>query len=131
MAYTPTEWVSGDIVTAAKLNHIEQGVINAGGTQITATVSETGMTLNASYNDLKNILLSGSTPFFIRADGNIEQDGYEEILRYEIYTISYESGEGLDYPYSADAVSGQGSSIGFNAVNATDNMIYLPGPEPK
>lgn len=128
MAYTPTEWTSGDIVTAAKLNHIEQGVVNAGGIQITATETETSITLDSSYNDLKQMLLSGSTPFFIMT--TVEQ-GYEIILRYEIYTISYESGEGLDYPYSADAVSGQGPSIGFNAVNATDNMIYLPGPAPK
>lgn len=31
MAYTPTEWQSGDIVTSAKLNKIEQGIAGAGG----------------------------------------------------------------------------------------------------
>lgn len=31
MAYTPTEWQSGDIVTSAKLNKIEQGIADAGG----------------------------------------------------------------------------------------------------
>ena len=31
MSYTPTEWESGDIVTSAKLNKLEQGVAAAGG----------------------------------------------------------------------------------------------------
>lgn len=29
MSYTPTEWVTGDIVTANKLNNLEQGVVDA------------------------------------------------------------------------------------------------------
>lgn len=28
MAYTPTNWQDGDIITAAKLNKIEQGLVN-------------------------------------------------------------------------------------------------------
>lgn len=31
MAYTPTEWQTGDIITATKLNNMEQGIANAGG----------------------------------------------------------------------------------------------------
>lgn len=31
MAYTPTEWQSGDIVTSAKLNKIENGIASASG----------------------------------------------------------------------------------------------------
>lgn len=31
MAYTPTTWVTGDTITATKLNKLEQGVANAGG----------------------------------------------------------------------------------------------------
>ena len=31
MSYTPNTWQSGDIITAAKLNHIEDGIANAGG----------------------------------------------------------------------------------------------------
>lgn len=31
MAYTPTTWVTGDTVTATKMNKLEQGVANAGG----------------------------------------------------------------------------------------------------
>lgn len=31
MAYTPTTWVTGDTVTATKMNKIENGIANAGG----------------------------------------------------------------------------------------------------
>ena len=31
MSYEPTEWKTGDVVTAAKLNKLENGVANAGG----------------------------------------------------------------------------------------------------
>jgi hypothetical protein len=31
MAYTPTEWKTGDVITAPKLNNIEQGIVNAPG----------------------------------------------------------------------------------------------------
>lgn len=30
MAYTPTEWATGDVITAQKLNKIEQGIAGAG-----------------------------------------------------------------------------------------------------
>ena len=31
MSYTPTNWKTGDVVTPAKLNNMEQGIANAGG----------------------------------------------------------------------------------------------------
>lgn len=31
MSYTPTQWATGDIITAEKLNKLENGVANAGG----------------------------------------------------------------------------------------------------
>ena len=34
MSYTPTEWTSGDVITAEKLNKIENGVAESGGDDI-------------------------------------------------------------------------------------------------
>ena len=31
MSYTPTDWKTGDVITADKLNNMEQGIVNAGG----------------------------------------------------------------------------------------------------
>ena len=30
MAYTPTEWLDGDLITAERMNKIEDGIVNAG-----------------------------------------------------------------------------------------------------
>ena len=133
MSYTPTSWTTGDTITASALNKIEQGIANAGGggggTQITATIGETGITLDASYNDLKQILLSGSTPFFITAMGDIVQEEYENIQRSEILSVSYGEGDDPDYQYLADSVllniSGAEMLITvFKAANATDDMFW-------
>ena len=37
MSYEPTTWKAGDTVTSAKLNKIEQGIMNNGGTLIVRT----------------------------------------------------------------------------------------------
>lgn len=37
MSYTPTEWKNGDIITAAKMNNIEQGIVDAAGGSFTET----------------------------------------------------------------------------------------------
>lgn len=34
MSYTPTEWKTGDVITADKLNNIEQGIVNAPGVAV-------------------------------------------------------------------------------------------------
>ena len=44
MAYTPTTWETGDTITAAGLNKMEQGIANAG--------SSYDLVLSVPYNDL-------------------------------------------------------------------------------
>ena len=82
MAYTPTNWATGDTVTATKLNKLEQGVANAGSAMIVDTNGEyTGNvgefyyneTLNATFAQIYDALADG-TPVYIRR--NIETNGY-------------------------------------------------------
>ena len=40
MAYTPTEWATGDVITAAKLNKMEEGIEAAGGIIIPVAVPD-------------------------------------------------------------------------------------------
>lgn len=40
MSYTPTEWKTGDVVTSAKLNKLEQGVADAGGYSAEVTLGD-------------------------------------------------------------------------------------------
>jgi len=42
MAYTPTNWKNGDVVTSAKLNKLEQGIAGAGGVLVCHEDETTG-----------------------------------------------------------------------------------------
>ena len=44
MAYTPTTWKDGDVITAAKMNKLEQGVKDAGGGVSSGVTSFNGRT---------------------------------------------------------------------------------------
>lgn len=48
-SYTPTTWVTGDIITAVKLNNIEQGIANAGGGSSDFSTAEVTFVNNAEY----------------------------------------------------------------------------------
>ena len=47
MSYTPTEWATGDTVTAEKLNKIEGGIASAG--VLVATVDAQTVALDKSW----------------------------------------------------------------------------------
>ena len=50
MAYTPTNWSTGDTITATKLNKLENGVANSGGRKYpTVTVNITHKTEDHSW----------------------------------------------------------------------------------
>ena len=64
MNYNKTTWNTGDVVTAEKLNKMENGIEGAGGVliiepTITHEGRDTIFNLHASFNDIKNALLSG------------------------------------------------------------------------
>ena len=66
MSYTPTEWKTGDVVTSAKLNKLEQGVADAGGVLVvTATVDGDTTTLDKTYAEIKAAVLAGQMPFIV------------------------------------------------------------------
>ena len=49
MSYTPTEWANGDIVTAEKLNKLENGVAAGGGGSSDFTTAEVTVINHATY----------------------------------------------------------------------------------
>lgn len=66
MAYTPTTWVTGDTVTATKLNKLEQGVANAGSALIcNCTNNGSYIALDKTVQEIYDALLSG-TPAYIK-----------------------------------------------------------------
>ena len=65
MAYTPTNWVTGDTVTATKLNKLEQGVANAGSALIVTSSSVNGIeTMNKTVQEIYDALSSGTPVYY-------------------------------------------------------------------
>lgn len=54
MSYTPNTWKSGDVVTSAKLNNIEQGIANASSGLLIVKASEDGdtVTLDKTWQEI-------------------------------------------------------------------------------
>lgn len=78
MAYVPTNWKTGDTITADKLNNIENGIASSGGGGgggaliLEPEATETDMNLKTSYNVIKNAFLSGKNiilSFSVEAQG--------------------------------------------------------------
>ena len=93
MAYEPTTWRSGDIVTSEKLNKMEQGIANG---TVMLTKDEQGR-LPITYSALKAAVLAGGTYRFsdITDDGDLYQaniyacDTLEESKDIETGDIQY------------------------------------------
>lgn len=67
MSYEKTVWNTGDVVTAEKLNKLEDGVQNAGGSVITETYDSATYTstLNKTYNEISAMVEDGKFPIII------------------------------------------------------------------
>ena len=63
MAYSKNTWQSGDVVTSAKLNNIENGIANMNGT-ISVSGTSGSYVLSATYNEIMALLGNGVIPFF-------------------------------------------------------------------
>lgn len=70
MAYTPTNWQTGDVITAQKLNHAEQGIYDASPIVITGSewVDDTASTAHSTLctvAELDGYLTAGHNVVFI------------------------------------------------------------------
>ena len=54
MSYTPTSWNTGDTITAAAMNKIENGIANAGGGGFDAVLTAHKSSNNASWTAILN-----------------------------------------------------------------------------
>lgn len=111
MSYTPTNWKSGDVISAEKLNKLEQGVaeccggggsepliVNAttsmfvpdmvpttpGGTEAHRIATDDAVTIDASFEDIKQALDSGNEVVVHLVSTTVAGDGYE-VLRLSTY----------------------------------------------
>lgn len=98
MAYTPTEWQTGDIITATKLNNMEQGIANAGVLQ----VRDNNGTLDKTWKEITDSTFS----VLVKDSGQMAlyMGGFSED---ETYIVGYwSSGMSTPATYSTDSQDG-------------------------
>ena len=99
MSYNSTTWVTGDTITAAKLNNIESGIQESTNTNKLYLCTDTEGTLNHSYNDIKNALLANKNIWVQQTFENgigylllqkitYDQEMYMAIFPYDYYESS-------------------------------------------
>lgn len=118
MAYTKQTWNTGDIITAEKLNHIEDGLeelLGGGGYEIS--------------NPILTITALSNMELYIN---RVDNDGY---LCYEAVTIGGGDSVSLLVCYDDDADSFAfwvevGTYLASNEVNCTynDSYVYITDP---
>ena len=73
MAYTKTTWATGDVVTSAKLNHIEDGIANASGSGtlvIRVNFVDENDVLDKTWKEIFDVIKSGTFAFVLGGGEN-------------------------------------------------------------
>lgn len=91
MSYEPTNWKTGDVITADKLNKLETAVTQGGGGEVfkvNMNVSGNTATLDASYNDIVAAVETGKTVLLATED---IEPGIHMILYLIGYSVNLDS----------------------------------------
>lgn len=106
MAYEPTVWQTGDVVTAEKMNKLENGVANSGGGGFLLVHVENS-TMDKTWNEIKEALDNG-IPAFAQTidDDKVSIDSIYSALindgNYNIWVFSYENASSVTFTSSKD-----------------------------
>lgn len=66
MSYEKQTWVNGDVITDNKLNHMEDGIANAGGAMfVTETNENDTSTLGNTYKEIKDAIDAGHVAYIV------------------------------------------------------------------
>ena len=116
MAYTPTVWATGDVITAEKLNKAEEGITNAGPyiVRVASYDPETyDAILDASFKDIYDAVSEGRLVMTI--DSQSENTATIAFLTSTSYNAS------ILYPYNV-AFSDGAQEYMYRAANETDAL---------
>ena len=123
MAYEPKTWVTGEVITAEKLNHIEQGIETATTLYVTVTQEDTTYTLSHSYTEIYNAVTAGKNVYII-----VAEEGYFE--KQGAFTVRPSSTDlETTYPYSL-SVHINASDLNFESDTA-DGVLTATAGTPK
>ena len=82
MSYTPTSWSTGDTITAAAMNKIENGIANAGGGDILYDIGVEDGTLDKTWTEIYTAHSGGKIVRIVQG-----AEGFAE-TQYVIATVS-------------------------------------------
>lgn len=84
MSYTPTNWATGDVITAEKLNNMENGILDAGTFVITVKVNASNViqSVDKTFEDTITAINNGLIPVAI-----IKQPVDEDELAWAFYVL--------------------------------------------
>ena len=97
MSYTPTNWSTGDTITASAMNKIENGIANAGGIfWITAAFDDLDVfRLDKTYLEIYTAMRNKS--LCIISSDNVDGPPIYEAQHYIITDIGYDTNAGIVY----------------------------------
>ena len=106
MSYEKQTWQSGDTVTSAKLNHMEDGIASAGGggLLVTATKDENDVvTLDRKWSEIAAVFCAGgSVVVYDQSFGNV----YLAVTKVTNYEGDYSVEDSAGTPYMTDSENG-------------------------
>ncbi len=117
MSYEPTNWKTGDIVTSAKLNKLENAVASGGSLKLNFTVDDEAgtVTIDKTFAEIKEAVLSGTYVFGIFPWGGNS---------YIMHPESFEENNGPQNEYHIVAIRGS-SVLKLNFEVTTENEYPL------
>ena len=106
MAYEPTSWKAGDIVTSAKLNKIEGGIVGAEPMVVTATTysedGNTGLRLSATWKEIHDAVTAHK---LVIIDSTLDGTGYNYLAKSMLVLQTWVYENETDYWVTALGVS--------------------------
>lgn len=117
MSYTPTEWKTGDTITAEKLNKLEQGVADSGGGGgaliVNSTYDDGAYTLDKTWKEIRDVFVTGVTVLVMSVSETSEEastviriasDTYDP--QESTFGLETDGGQGMFYNWRADSANG-------------------------
>lgn len=106
MAYEKQTWVTGEVITKEKLNHMEDGIANSGGGMFIVNVDEDNK-LDKTWNEIMNAFKNGLVPAI--AKYSVQRNR----VRFQIVNVVMQTGE-HEWSVSSYEVNEAGSILPHN-----------------
>ena len=123
MAYIPTNWVTGDTITAEKLNKAEGGIANACPfiVRVASYDPETSdAILDASFKDIYDAVSADRLVMIV------DEQSAKNVSISFLAGMSYSTG--IAYPYSVFFFTMAGYTYSYRATNETDSLKQFTEP---